>query len=106
GDSVRVVPDMLGDVLLGQASYDDRTGKATSFIKRAHATGAGTPLQHLVVNASRMDWHLRDGVPIGGDIVGQLWATLQAELLQADYDEQVALLKLLARIAYYQPDNA
>jgi transcriptional regulator with XRE-family HTH domain len=106
GDSVRVVPDMLGDVLLGEASYDDRSGAATSFIKRAHAAGAGMPFQHLLVNAARMDWQLRAGVATGGDLVGQLRATLQAELLRAEYDEQVALLKLLERIAYYQPAYA
>jgi transcriptional regulator with XRE-family HTH domain len=106
GDSIRVVPDMLGDVLLAEAAYDERSRTATSFISRAHQGASGSALQHLLVNASRMDWQLRDGVATGVDIVGQLWKTLKDELLAADYEEQVSLLRLLARIAYFQPAQA
>ena len=106
GDSVRVVPDMLGDVLLAEAAYDERSRTATSFISRAHQAASGSALQHLLVNASRMDWQLRDGVAAGVDIVGQLWKSLKDELLAVDYEEQVSLLKLLARIAYFQPAQA
>ncbi len=97
---------MLGDVLLAEAAYDDRSGKATSFISRAHQAASGSALQHLLVNASRMDWQLRDGVAAGVDIVGQLWETLKDESLAADYDEQVSLLKLVGRIAFFQPAQA
>lgn len=106
GGSIRVVPDMLGDVLLAEAAYDERSGRATSFISRAHQAASGSALQHLLVNASRMDWQLRDGVAAGVDIVGQLWKTLKGELLTADCEEQVSLLKVLARIAYFQPAQA
>ena len=106
GDSMRVVPDMLGDILLAEAAYDERSGTATSFISRAHQSASGSALQHLLVNASRMDWQLRDGLAAGVDIVGELWQSLKDELLAADYEEQVSLLKLLARIAYFQPAQA
>jgi hypothetical protein len=105
-ESIRVVPDMLGDVLLAQAAYDERNGMPTAFVSRAHQAASGAALQHLLVNASRIDWQLRGGVAAGIDIVGQLWSTLRDELLEADYGEQVVLLKLIARTAYYQPAPA
>jgi transcriptional regulator with XRE-family HTH domain len=106
GDSVRVVPDTLGDILLGQVAFDDRSQIGTTYLKRAQAAATGAPLQHLLVNASRMDWQVRDGVPTRTDMVGGLWATLHEELLAADYDEQVQLLKLVAKMAFYQPESA
>lgn len=105
-NAIRVVPDMFGDILLGQAAYDARSARATTFMARAHDAATGAPLQHLLVNASRMDWQIRDGGPAQADIVGNLWATLRTELLGGTFEEQVSLLKLVAKIAYYQPDRA
>jgi transcriptional regulator with XRE-family HTH domain len=105
-NAVRVVPDMFGDVLLGQAAYDARSGRATSFMTRAQEAAKATPLQHLLVNASRMDWQVRDGGPARADIVGGLWSTLRTELLAGTFEEQLSLLKLVAKIAYYQPELA
>ena len=104
--AIRVVPDMFGDILLGQAAFDARSGHATLFMKRAQAASSGLPLQHLLVNASRMDWQVRDGGPVQDDIVGSLWSTLSEELLAGSFDEQVIMLKLVAKIAYYQPERA
>jgi len=106
GGAVRVVPDMLGDVLLGQASFDDRANRATTFLSRAQDAASGAPLQHLITNASRMDWHVRDGAASPVDMVGQLWATLRAELLAGTFDQQMELLRLVATVAYYQPGQA
>jgi transcriptional regulator with XRE-family HTH domain len=105
-NAIRVVPDIFGDILLGQAAYDARAKRATTFLARAQEVASGAALQHLLVNASRMDWQVRDGQPAQADIVGNLWATLRDELLEGTYEQQVSLLKLTARIAYYQPDRA
>jgi transcriptional regulator with XRE-family HTH domain len=105
GNAVRVVPDMFGDILLGQAAYDDRSGRATSYLSRAQEGATGWALQHLMVNASRIDWQ------VGGDlsrahIIDGLWSILRRELLEGTFDEQIDLLKLVAKIAYYQPRAA
>jgi len=50
GDAVRLVPDILGDILLGQAAYDDRSDRATAFLPRAQDAATGAPLEHLLVN--------------------------------------------------------
>ena len=106
GTSVRVIPDMFGDVLVANAAYDDRSGLPTSFLARAQRAASGAALQHLLVNASRIDWQVRDGAPGRADIVNGLWAALRERLLSASFDEQVSLLQLVSRIAYFQPDLA
>ena len=67
--AVRVIPDMFADVLVANAAYDDRSGGPTSFLDRAQRAASGTALQHLLVNASRIDWQVRDGSPGRADIV-------------------------------------
>ena len=104
--SVRVIPDMFGDVLVANAAYDNRSGLPTSFLARAQRAASGVALQHLLVNASRIDWQVRDGGPGRADIVDGLWAALRERLLSGSFDEQVSLLGLVSRIAYFQPDLA
>jgi hypothetical protein len=102
GESVRIVPDLIGDILLGQAAYDDRSHVATQYLERAQAAASGAVLQHLLHNASRVDWQVRAGKP-GPPLVRQLWDTLRAQVVEADYDGQVALLMLVEKVAFYQP---
>ena len=104
--SVRVIPDLFADVLVANAAYDDRSALPTSFLARAQQTATGVALQHLLVNASRIDWQVRDGGPGRADIVDGLWAALRERLLSGSFDEQVSLLKLVTRIAHFQPDLA
>jgi hypothetical protein len=104
--SVRVIPDMFADVLVANAAYDDRSGLPTSFLARAQQAASGAALQHLLVNASRIDWQVRDGGPGRTRIVDGLWTTLREQLLSGSFDEQLSLLMLVSRIAYFQPDLA
>ncbi len=106
GESVRVVPDMLGDILLGQAAFDERSQVPTKYLDRAQAAATGAPLQHLLVNSSRMDWQVRDGRPSRSDMVGALWQTLRAEFVEVEAAEQLQMVKLVEKMAFYQPDRA
>jgi transcriptional regulator with XRE-family HTH domain len=104
--SVRVIPDLFADVLVGNAAYDDRSGLPTSFLTRAQQVARGAALQHLLVNASRIDWQVRDGGPGRADIVDGLWAALRGRLLSGSFEEQISLLRLVSQVAYFQPDLA
>jgi len=104
--AVRVIPDMFADVLVGNATYDDRSGLPTSFLERAQRAASGTALLHLLVNASRIDWQARNSSSKRVTVVEDLWAALRKQLLGGSFDEQVSLLQLVARIAYFQPDLA
>lgn len=104
--SVRVVPDMLADIVLSQAAYDDRADRATSYLRRAQHAARGAALQHLLVNASRMDWQVRSSASTCTDMVGELWTNLHHDVASGTYEQQVELLKLCARMAHYQPQRA
>ncbi|MDQ2873910.1 MAG: helix-turn-helix domain-containing protein [Actinomycetota bacterium] len=106
GTAVRVIPDMFADVLVSNAAFDDRSGLRTEFLSRAQRGANGASLQHLLINASRIDWQVRDGRPGRADIVNDLWAALHDQLLSGSFDEQLSLLKLVSRSAYFQPDLA
>ena len=58
------------------------------------------------MNASRIDWQVRDGGRGQADVVGGVWASLRERLLSGSFDEQLSLLKVVRRGAYFQPDLA
>jgi transcriptional regulator with XRE-family HTH domain len=106
GDSVRIVPDMLGDVVLADAAFDDRAGRITSFLSDAHVGATATPLQHLLINASRMEWQLRQRSPLPVEMTAPLWSKLIQDTLDSSPDTQLQMLSLVAKAAYYQPKPA
>jgi len=106
GDSVRVVPDMLGEILLSQAAYDDRQGRATTFVARAQAHAVHSALEHLVFNTSRMEWQVTRGTSTEVELIDDLWFTLERAILDETYGRQVELLSLVSRAAQYQPARA
>jgi transcriptional regulator with XRE-family HTH domain len=106
GDALRVVPDLLGDILLGQAAFNDRSRLPTGYLRRAQAAATSAPLQHLLINASRMQWQVREAGAAEVELVGDLWSILRDELLATSHEQQVALLEVVERIAFYQPAPA
>lgn len=105
-NSVRVVPDMLGDVALGEAAYDDRSSRVTDFLSRAQVAATDKPLEHLLVNASRMEWQILRGSASRGYMVDELWQTLTSGAVSLSYGRQIELLRSIAKAAFYQPRHA
>ncbi len=104
GTSFRVVPDLLGDVILADAAIDALSGTSVGYLERVFRAGDGEVLQHALVNASRVDWQVRqDGSD--GALIEPLWAQLAAEFRAAGIYGRLSLLKLLERVAFFQPDR-
>src|SRR5262249_6918703 len=94
----------LGDVVLAEAAVDGPTGLSTGYLERVYQAATGEALQHALVNASRVDWQVRqDGKP--GTLIEPLWAPLLAEFQSAGIRGRLALIKLLEKVAYFQPDR-
>jgi DNA-binding transcriptional regulator YiaG len=104
--AVRVIPDMFADVLVGNGAYDDRSGLPTSLLARAQRVASGAALLNLLVNASRIDWQARDSSSKRAVVLDDLWSGLREELVGGSFGEQVSLLNLVTRVAYFQPDLA
>lgn len=105
GASLRIVPDLLGDVILAQASFDERVSTETGYLERIRGVADGEVLQHLFVNVSRVDWQVRQQYLSSPSLVDSLWQPLEAELRSSDIHGRQHLVKLLARVAYFQPER-
>ncbi|MGB3764456.1 MAG: helix-turn-helix domain-containing protein, partial [Ornithinimicrobium sp.] len=59
GDALRIVPDLLGDVILTDAAFDD-SPLGTGYLARIQPVAIGSCVEHLFVNVSRVDWQVRN----------------------------------------------
>lgn len=106
GQSLRIVPDLLGDAVLIDACYDSRSGTTKQYIEHARSSVSGKPLQHVFVNASRVDWRIRQHGGQSTSLVDSLWDGLDAEFKTSKVGARYSLLKLIQKVAYFQPDRA
>jgi transcriptional regulator with XRE-family HTH domain len=104
GDSLRLVPDLLGDVVLARACFDERSGTSTGFLTRLAELASGDPLSHVFVNASRVDWQVRQYAAASSPATA-LWDAFENELTKTDLYGRLAALSLLKRVAYFQPER-
>ena len=106
GTSLRVVPDLLGDAVFAGACVDAASGVATGYLERAFQAADGTPLAHLFVNGSRVDWQIRQSGTEQASLVEPLWEHLHSQFADAGIDGRVELLSLLKKVAAFQPGPA
>ena len=106
GNSYRIVPDLLGDVVLSQAVVDERTGIDTGYLRRVLDNGTGKPLENLFVNASRVDWQTRQVDDPRPSVTDSLWDSVETDLQFADLHERMHLLQLIGSVAFYEPNRA
>ncbi len=104
GSSIRVVPDLLGDVVLAEACFDERSAASTGYIERACAAAGTAPLQNVFVNASRIDWQVRHDNTDAPSLTGALWRQVEAEFHAAGILGRRRLLELLRRLAHFVPE--
>lgn len=106
GNSLRIVPDLLGDVILTDAAFDGSNLLDTGYLSRVEPLITGTSVEHLFVNVNRIDWQVRnqqDGVP---SLADSLWTAFQEQIEAADLIDRRGLADLLAKVAYFQPERA
>lgn len=102
-ESVRVVPDLLGDVLLAQASVDGESGISTGYLDRVCKAVSGEPLRHAVVNASRVDWQTHNLGNGRGSAVAVLWKALYDAFEAGTESDRVHILDAVRQVAVLQP---
>ncbi len=105
GSSLRIVPDLLGDVILTDVCFDGPSGTSTGFIERACEAAEGQPLQHVFVNSTRIDWQLRHDHANAPQLTTVLWHAVEAELRSAGIVGRQHLLQLLRKVAYFAPQQ-
>lgn len=103
GASLRVVPDLLGDVVLAEACFDQRGQAETGYLGRVLASAGGDALANVFVNIARVDWQVGHGMT---DAARPLWEGIDQGLEQGDPSVCLHLLKLVGRVAVFQPGPA
>lgn len=103
GDSLRVVPDLLGDAVLAEAALDAPSGTPTGYLDRVLACAEGDCLLHVLVNASRVDWQSRASLRVGRSLVEALWPAITRRFRDGDSAVRLRLLDVLRKVAFFQP---
>jgi hypothetical protein len=103
GDSLRIVPDVLGDVVFSRACFDDRGHTPTGYLERALQSSEGEPVRGLFVNAARVGWQIRHDDPDAPSLTEALWDAADSATQTAGVLGLISLLQLLRKIAYFEP---
>jgi transcriptional regulator with XRE-family HTH domain/DNA-binding transcriptional ArsR family regulator len=106
GESLRIVPDLLGDVILTETAFDDINPLGTGYLTRIEPLVTGDSVDHLFINVSRVDWQVRnkhDGAP---SLADSLWAAFQVRIEAADMIDRSTLAETLSKVAHFQPERA
>ena len=103
GNSFRVVPDLLGDVVLSEACFDERSGVSTGYIERAVEVADAGPRRNIFVNAARIDWKIRHDRPSVPSLTDTLWLALSAEFDAAGILGRRRLVEFVGRVAHFAP---
>lgn len=103
GQTVRVVPDILGDAILERALVSD-SGIAKEFAKRIADHATGRALTHAIRNVSIIDWHRRSEGP--SQLADVLWSTLTTHALGLPNSDRIELGKRVAPVSGIYADQA
>jgi hypothetical protein len=103
GEALRIVPDLLGDVVLADAAMDIIDGSDTGYLARMQRVATGPGAENLFVNINRVDWQVRDRRRDAPSLTDSLWSAFQRRIASADLIDRRSLAGLLAKVAYFQP---
>jgi transcriptional regulator with XRE-family HTH domain/DNA-binding transcriptional ArsR family regulator len=106
GGSLRIVPDLLGDVILTDTTFDDSSGLDTGYLARVEPLVKGSSVEHLFVNVNRVDWQVRNKRQHAPSLADTLWAAFRTRVESADLVDRRHLSELLTKVAYFQPERA
>jgi transcriptional regulator with XRE-family HTH domain/DNA-binding transcriptional ArsR family regulator len=103
GDSLRIVPDLLGDVVLADACFDQRTGVDSGYLSEVLAAATDGALENAFINIARVDWQVGH---VLRDSTEPFWNDIQQDLEKQEIETYLKILALLKRVASFQPSRA
>lgn len=106
GDSLRVVPDLLADMVLSRVSFDEGSHASTGYLERAWRAAEGEAFQHIFLNAARIDWQIRHDDPHATGLIDTLWDAIEEATHSAGIVGRITVAKLLRKVGYFQPERS
>jgi hypothetical protein len=104
GESVRIVPDLLGDALL-QRALITATGRGTGYSDRLAGVAGGAPLRNALHNVAVAEWAARNDTH-GVDLSRALWDAISRNALTGTGSERIALAHDIEAVAGARPEAA
>lgn len=105
GNSLRIVPDLLGDIILTKAAFDEVGFSSTGYLERIEPLVTGSSVEHLFINASRVDQQIHNQSGRGRNLADPLWRSFFRRLKNADMVDRRTLVETLTQVAYFQPER-
>ena len=104
GYTLRIVPDVLGDHILHQASVTPQ-GQKTGYADDIFDRFASLCPSEVLRNLSELDWRLRHSGTQASDLLGSVWHRIEHEFQNASNQGRCTILGILEEIAVYQPEQ-
>ncbi len=103
GQSVRVVPDLLGEAVLERALVS-RSGSDKQVASSIARSARGTALTNAIRNVSVVDWRRRSNHESA--LADVLWSALSIAVIASPNTERKRLASAVAAVASIHPDRA
>lgn len=103
-NKVRITPDLLGDFIRSEATYDASSQMPTRYADAVFGLLENELATNFLANISQLDWRLK----VGGfqeSLLSDIWDNLKSQFKKAKIFERMAILSALERVAYYQPKH-
>ena len=104
GNTLRIVPDVLADHILHQASITFQ-GQPTGYADRVFSKFASLCPSEVLRNLSELDWRLRWSGAGAPELLNGIWQGLEREFQEASNAGRCTILRILEEVAVYQPER-
>ena len=104
GNTLRIVPDVLADHILHQASVTFQ-GQPTGYADRVFSKFAALCPSEILRNLAELDWRLRRSGASASELLGGIWQGIEQEFKEAPNSGRCTILRILEDVAEYQPER-
>ena len=104
GNTLRIVPDVLADHILHQASVTLQ-GQPTGYADRVFGEFAALCPSEVLRNLSELDWRLRRSGTGASELLGDVWQGIEQQFKEAPNSGRCTILRILEEVAVYQPER-
>ena len=104
GNTLRIVPDVLADHILHQASVTFQ-GQPTGYADYVFGKFAALCPSEVLRNLSELDWRLRWSGAGAPELLGGIWQGIEQEFKESSHSGRCTILGILEHVAVYQPER-
>lgn len=101
-NKVRIAPDLLGDYIRSEATYDAKSQTPTHYVDTVFNLLKDELATNFLTNISQLDWRLTEG-GLQESLLSEIWSSLKSQFEKAKIFERMAILSALEKVSYYQP---